>query len=145
MKRLVALLTFTLALTASGLASAHHSGAMFDRTRTVTIKGTLKEVQWINPHAWIEVMADPVGAAPPVQWSFELGGGAGSLRTMGMTRTNPAVGDRITIEGYPLRDKRPGASLIRMTTADGRVFGERLPPSALVPPASTAPAPAPQR
>lgn len=106
-----------------GSALAHHSGAMFDRTKTVTIAGTLKEVQWINPHAWIEVMAAPEGKKSAVLWSFELGGGAGSLRGMGMTRVNPKPGDKVKILGYPLRDGRPGASFIRMIMFDGRIFG----------------------
>ena len=109
-------------------ASAHHSGAMFDRSKTVTVVGTLKEVQWINPHAWIEVVGSPDAGGAPVHWSFELGGGGANLKRMGMTRTYPAVGDKITIKGYPLRDGRPGASFISMTGADGHVFVQQLNP-----------------
>jgi hypothetical protein len=97
---------------------------MFDRTRTVTISGNLKEIQWINPHAWIEVLARPEGKKPAVLWSFELGGGAGSLRGMGMTRAYPALGDKVTIVGYPLRDGRPGASFLRLIMSNGRIFGD---------------------
>ena len=109
-------------------ATAHHSGAMFDRSRTVTVVGTLKEVQWINPHAWIEVVGSPDAAGPPVHWSFELGGGPGNLKRMGMTRTYPAVGDKVSIKGYPLRDGRPGASFISITGADGHSFVQPLSP-----------------
>jgi len=36
----------------SGVASAHHSFAMFDTDKFVTLKGTIKEVEWVNPHSW---------------------------------------------------------------------------------------------
>lgn len=113
-------------LTSATAATAHHSGAMFDRSKTVTIEGTLKEVQWINPHAWIEVVGSPEAGGPPVHWSIELGGGGANLKRMGMTRTYPAPGDKVSIKGYPLRDGRPGASFISMTGADGHVFAQQL-------------------
>ncbi len=37
------------------LAQAHHSFAMFDMSKTANWKGTVKEVQWTNPHVWIEL------------------------------------------------------------------------------------------
>jgi len=39
----------------SGHASAHHSFAMFDRTKDVVLKGTVREFQWTNPHSFIEL------------------------------------------------------------------------------------------
>src|SRR5689334_24833317 len=45
-------------------AMAHHSFAMFDTKKTVTLKGTVKEFQWVSPHAWI-VMTTPVPGGPP--------------------------------------------------------------------------------
>ena len=37
-------------------AYAHHSFAMFDAGKTVTLTGTVKEFEWTNPHAWLRVM-----------------------------------------------------------------------------------------
>lgn len=126
MNRLSRLLFIALALGfGTAPASAHHSGAMFDRTKSVVIKGTLKEVQWINPHAWILVLGSPNGDKP-VLWSFELGGGGAALKRMGMTRTFPRIGDKVAVKGYPLRDGRPGASFVSMTLADGHVFAQIL-------------------
>jgi hypothetical protein len=96
---------------------------MFDRTKSVVIKGTLKEVQWINPHAWILLLGSS-GGEKPVLWSFELGGGGAALKRMGMTRTFPAIGSKVTVKGYPLRDGRPGGSFVSMTMADGHVFAQ---------------------
>jgi hypothetical protein len=120
-KRVLVSLAVLSMVAVSSAAVAHHSGAMFDRSKRVTIVGTLKELQWVNPHAWIEVVGAPDGSGAPVQWSFELGGGGGSLRGMGMTRTNPKAGDKVVIIGYPLRDGRTGASFISMT-ANGKTY-----------------------
>ena len=44
-----------LGLLASATAIAHHSFAMFDQTQRVTLKGTVSEFQWTNPHAFIQL------------------------------------------------------------------------------------------
>ncbi len=52
--------------------SAHHSFAAFDRKKEITVTGVVKEVQWNNPHAWIQVIVtDPKGK--PTEWGFECG------------------------------------------------------------------------
>src|SRR5580700_8396373 len=57
-------------------AWAHHSFAMFDATQTLTVQGTVKELQWSSPHTWLEVMAkDQTGAEK--QLSLELNGISG--------------------------------------------------------------------
>ena len=53
-------------------ALAHHSGAEFDATKMVEIKGTIKEFQFKNPHTWIQVMVDD-GKGKEVEWSLEWG------------------------------------------------------------------------
>ena len=55
MKRLISGLVFTLALLAAVPAWAHHSMAGFDRTKTVTLVGTVKQFKWANPHSWIDM------------------------------------------------------------------------------------------
>ncbi len=53
-------------------AHAHHSFAMFDSAKAMTIAGTVKEFEWTNPHSWIHmIVADTSGKA--VNWSVELG------------------------------------------------------------------------
>jgi hypothetical protein len=39
-------------------AVAHHSFAMFDAQKTVTLQGTVKEFEWVNPHSWLRVMVN---------------------------------------------------------------------------------------
>ncbi len=58
-------------------ATAHHSTAEFDYTKQVTIKGKVKEVQWTNPHSYIQLLVDDKDGKQ-VQWSVEIGSpGAG--------------------------------------------------------------------
>ena len=53
-------------------AVAHHSFAMFDSDKMVTMKGTVKEFEWVNPHSWLRVVvADATGKQ--MNWALELG------------------------------------------------------------------------
>ncbi len=63
-------------------AGAHHSFAMFDRSRTETVAGTVKEFELINPHGWLRIMvADTNGVAS--EWPLELGARASSRGLVG--------------------------------------------------------------
>jgi hypothetical protein len=56
-------------------AAAHHSFAMFDADKTVTMKGTVKELEWTNPHSWLRIMVvDQAGKT--VQWGLGWAAGA---------------------------------------------------------------------
>jgi hypothetical protein len=119
--------TFTLIaalLTAS--AYAHHSGAMFDRTKKVDLVGTVKEYQFANPHVWIELMV-PVKDGKEVQWSIE-GEGPPIMARLGVSPRTLKPGDKIKIQAHPLRDGRTGGSFITITLADGRVVTSVRPP-----------------
>ena len=59
--------------------SAHHSYSMFDGATTVTLEGTIKEFQWVNPHAWI-IMMVPDDEGEPQQWALELPSPGGLVR-----------------------------------------------------------------
>ncbi len=59
-------------LTTASAALAHHSFAVFDRTKKVTLTGTVKDFQWTNPHAWIQVdVPDEKGQS--TEWGVECG------------------------------------------------------------------------
>lgn len=106
--------------TLAGPALAHHSVAMFDHTKTVTLHGTVKEFQYDNPHSWLEVMIlKPNGTA--VQWGFEAEGPAVLLR-VGIKPKTFRPGDKVTVVANPLRDGRPAGALISVTKADGTVY-----------------------
>ena len=101
-------------------ASAHHSFAMFDNTKEVTLVGVVKEFQWTNPHSWLQVMV--TGAdGKQVEWSLE-GGSPGILSRNGWKRTSVKPGDKVTVIFYPLRDGKPGGSFLEVKTPDGKSY-----------------------
>jgi hypothetical protein len=117
-----ALCGVSVALAVAAPASAHHSGSMFDRTKEVKFDATVKELQWTNPHAWLEVMvADASGKE--TQWSFEMGV-PNSLARRGWSPRIVKPGDKVTVTGRPLKDGRPGGHLVSLALADGRVLGQ---------------------
>jgi hypothetical protein len=103
-------------------AVAHHSFAMFDVGKTVTIEGSVKEFQWTNPHSWIHVMvADSEGKL--VQWSVELGAPSGLARQGWLPKTlTPGMNVKVMI--HPLRDGHPGGQFLHITLPDGRQLGD---------------------
>jgi hypothetical protein len=105
-------------LFAAGSTPAHHSGAMFDRSRTVVLEGTLKEYQFIAPHSWISVIATADGKGKPERWDVE-GATASRMKAQGITPERLKAGDKVTLRIHPLRDGRKGGSLIDITLADG--------------------------
>jgi hypothetical protein len=112
--------------------SAHHSFAMFDTKKTVTYKGAVKQVQWTNPHVWIELTVEEKGA--PVSYSFE-GAAIAVLKRAGWTKDSVKPGDVVTVVSHPYKDGRPGGSIDHLILADGRKIGtgDALPGALQVP------------
>ena len=118
-RRIHALTLSAVIIAASaGAALAHHSSAMFDRSKTYVLKGTLKEYQFIAPHSWISVIASPDGKGKPVRWDIE-GSTAARMKAQGISPEKLKPGDKITIRTHPLRDGRNGGALIDIVLADG--------------------------
>jgi hypothetical protein len=104
-------------------ALAHHSGTMFDDTKTVTLEGVVKEFQYTNPHSWL--LVDVTGADGTVTtWGFEAEGPT-SLMLMQVRRSDFTPGTRVTIIGHPMKDGRPAAAWIKAVKADGTEFYPR--------------------
>lgn len=100
---------------------AHHSFAMFDQTKTVTLKGSVAEFQWTNPHAWIEV--DVPGAAGASQrWGIELNS-PNNLTRQGWRRSTLKAGDKVTITINPLRNGKKGGLFNTIVLPDGKMLG----------------------
>ena len=124
--RLKTLTTFGLVGLALALfaapAWAHHSFAMFDVKKQVTLNGTVKEFQWINPHAWI-VMTTSVPGGEPKQWAIELPS-TRSLARQGFTPKTLTPGMKISIDMHPLKDGSPGGSATGLSVRlpDGKVL-----------------------
>jgi hypothetical protein len=101
-------------------ALAHHSAAMFDPTRTVTVDGTVKEFQWTNPHSWLQlVAADDAGGTK--EWSLELVS-LNVLSHNGWKPTTLKPGDKVTVAFHPLKNGDPGGMGVSVTFPDGHVM-----------------------
>jgi len=99
-------------------ATAHHSTAEFDYTRQLTIKGTVKEVQWTNPHSYIQLIADGE-RGEKVQWSVEFGSPSLNVH-MGWRKDSVKVGDAVTMNLSPARNGKPYGTLRVITLPDGK-------------------------
>jgi hypothetical protein len=99
----------------------HHSFAMFDTTKQVTLVGTVTVFEWTNPHAYIEL--DVPGDAGAVKhWTIELGSPS-ILQQGGWKFKDLKYGDKVTAIVNPLKSGQTGALLTRITLPDGRVLG----------------------
>jgi hypothetical protein len=138
-----------LATVACTAAVAHHSGAMFDRNKKVTVTGTVIQFQYVQPHSWIDVKSvGPDGKDKT--WAFEAGAPI-QMKMVGLTPDVLKAGDKITITGHPLRDGRSAAAFIELTLPNGKVYNTKPqggypgapgsgPPASASPPATPPPA-----
>lgn len=105
------------------VAGAHHSGAMFDEQKEISVTGEVKEFQYTNPHSWL--LVDVKGADGQVTtWGFEAEGPSTLLRA-GIRRSDFAPGSKVTITGHPMKDGRPAAAWVKATKEDGTVMNPR--------------------
>jgi Family of unknown function (DUF6152) len=100
------------------VATAHHSTAEFDYTKQVTIKGTVKEVQWTNPHSYIQLIADGENGEK-TQWAVEIGSPSLNVN-MGWRKNSVKPGDVVTMNLSPARNGKPYGTLRVLTFADGQ-------------------------
>ena len=98
-------------------ALAHHSFAMYEPTKTLTLKGTVKTFQWTNPHVVIWILVQPEGGGAAQEWSIETTS-PGVLTRDGWTRQSVKAGDRVSVTFSPLRDGSHGGGLNSVTLLD---------------------------
>ena len=106
-------------------AGAHHSGALWDSSKTVTLEGTVKQFQWSNPHCWIQLLVPVDGAAGGAQdeWSIEMAAPVQVLQG-GWKPGTLKAGDRIRVSVHPARDGSRAGNFISATGADGHSLGK---------------------
>jgi Family of unknown function (DUF6152) len=102
---------------AASPALAHHSFAMYEPTKTLTLKGTVKTFQWTNPHVVIWILVQPEGGGAVQEWSIETTS-PGVLTRAGWTRQSIKPGDRVSVTFSPLRDGSHGGGLNSVTLVD---------------------------
>jgi Family of unknown function (DUF6152) len=126
MKAQSRVLLATIQLLPGPAAFSHHSFAPFDLKKDVTVAAVVRELQWTNPHVWIQVsIADDKGVMK--EWGIEAGA-PGMLKRTGWSSSLLKPGDKVSIVMHPLRSGGPSGSLVSVTLADGRVLGPGGPP-----------------
>jgi hypothetical protein len=123
MKTFLKTCTLAIALGLSTSAYAHHSMNGFDRAKTITITGTVKQFKWANPHSWIEVeIVNSKGV--PETWNLEMTA-PGILARAGWKSTMLKAGDKATFGVHPMVNGDVGGQFVSVTFADGLTMTER--------------------
>ena len=107
-------------------AVAHHSFAMFDPEKTVTLKGTVKDFEWQNPHVWLEMNVMDQATGKVVKYSLEMGSVARSTYD-GWKKDTVRPGDAITATMHPLEDGSRGGMYLSVELPSGQKFGRTGP------------------
>jgi hypothetical protein len=104
-------------------AHAHHSYAMFDGAKTLTVSGTVAKLEWSNPHVFVWVYVPSTKNPGKYDlYAFE-NGSPNAISKVGWSKDSLHAGDKITVEYWPLRDGRNGGHLTTATLGDGRTLG----------------------
>jgi hypothetical protein len=110
-------LVATLVCGAGAVMSAHHSFAPFDLTTEKSIQGTVKKVEWTNPHVWVWVDVPTAGGGTET-WGFE-GMSPNYLARRGWERNTLQTGMKVTVSFRPLKDGKPGGMLVSAKLPSG--------------------------
>ena len=119
MNRRTALFTTAAWLAAIVGAKAHHSTAMYDTANPVTVSGTVKKVEWTNPHAFIYLEVKDEKSGKVTDWEVELMS-LNHLRSYGWTSKTVKVGDMVFATGSPAKSGAPSMIASRVKLPDGR-------------------------
>lgn len=109
-----------LALGLVSPALSHHTHAMFDHSKDITINGTVMGFAYVNPHGSLNVAVLGDNGQMTKYW-IEMSN-LTNMVDRGITPNTFKRGDKITVKMHPLKDGRPGGSYITITAADGHVY-----------------------
>lgn len=110
--------TAVLAMVSAGGGQAHHSPAMFDQERQITLSGTVRSFQWTSPHCYVQLLVTNE-AGQEEEWSLEMGAPI-YLYNQGWRPSTLQPGDRLTVTINPLRNGSRGGLLLEAKTPDGK-------------------------
>ena len=109
----------------SAPVSAHHGAASFDTTKELTLKGTVTEWTWSNPHCFLKFDAmDDTGTVR--NWVVETGNPTDMSRS-GWARTSFKVGDAVTVTITPVKSGAPVGRMRRVVLPNGQTLGSQAP------------------
>jgi hypothetical protein len=112
------------ALLTASAAPAHHSFAMFDQSKAVTVEGTVKEFRWNNPHVFIQLLVKTDGGE--AEWSIEMTSPE-HLARVGWRPGTLKAGDKVSLVIHPMRDGSNGGQYLSGTGPDGPLVGSPAP------------------
>jgi hypothetical protein len=114
------LVVAAIGVLAVGQVAAHHSHAMFDTSREVTIQGTVTGFSYRNPHVFLYLdVKDAKGEV--VNWAVEMSN-ITNMESRGIYRSSFKVGDLVTVKLNPLKDGRSGGNYTSITAANGKTY-----------------------
>jgi hypothetical protein len=127
MKSIGAFAAFAVLAAGISQVAAHHSASMFDFSKTVTMRGSVVELRWVNPHVTLTVNG-AVGEEPAAEWLMETTSPGNLVRVGGWRRDIVKPGDQVEIVFHPLRepDKKSGLMRQLKLLATGEVFAANI-------------------
>ena len=109
---------FFCAATLMALPSlAHHSYAAYDLNQTRTLRGTVENFQWSNPHSTLTLVLEPDGRGEPIKWNIITNSPA-ILKRFGWTHDSLKPGDRVSVLCNPMSDGSHGGRLHTVVLLD---------------------------
>ena len=119
-RMIVAALVVAGSVSVAPAVFAHHSHAMFDHTKEVTVVGTVTEFVYRNPHVFLYLdIKDEKGET--VNYSVEMSNIPNMIRR-GILQATFKPGDKVSVNVHPLRDGRPGGNYVTVVAADGKTY-----------------------
>jgi hypothetical protein len=112
-----------LTILISGACLAHHSGALWDTSKTETLEGTVKQFQWNNPHCWIQLLVAGDTTGTTQEWSIEMAAPIQVLQG-GWKPSTLKSGDRVQVRLHPARDGSHSGNFVSALRADGQPIGK---------------------
>jgi len=128
------------AILLAGSALAHHSTAIDDLSRTVTIDGAVRVFQWSNPHVWLWVDVPAHDGKPAATWGIESAAPV-QLGRRGLKWNSFKRGDHVQVSMHPFRSGQNGGLLLSAKFADGHMVSAGDPAAAALPPNPAGPPP----
>ena len=122
-KRINGLLSIGIVFALTAPIVAHHSGAMFEKVKTITVEGVVKEFQYSNPHSWLLVDVKNKNGSVTT-WGFEAEGPS-TLQRAGIRPSDFKPGTKLKITGHPMKDGTPAAAWVDAVREDGKHFDPR--------------------
>ena len=112
------ILTAATCLALAPSAVAHHGAASFDNDKRLTLKGTITEWIWANPHCFLKVdVKDDTGTVK--NWNLELGNPT-DISSAGYRRTSFKAGEEVTATVVPVKSGAPTGRLVNVALASGQ-------------------------